>query len=307
MSYILKTNQLTKSFGGKEVVSGVNMHVKKGEIYGFLGPNGAGKTTIMKMITNLIKPTSGEIEIFGEKLTDTSFDVLKRMGTIIEYPIFYDKLTAKENLYLHCEYMGYYDKKSIDHALDLVKLHNIENKKVKDFSLGMKQRLGIARAITTKPELLVLDEPINGLDPIGIKELRELFKMLCKEYGITLLVSSHILAEMEQMSDTIGIIQNGKLIKEVSMKSINGEQTEYIEVTVQDVKKAAYILDHNLGVRNYKIMSEQTIRIYEMKATQQEISKAFIMNEIEIESINKKHSSLEEYFLNTMNKEGIIA
>ncbi|MGH0589403.1 ABC transporter ATP-binding protein [Bacillus mycoides] len=307
MSYILKTNQLTKSFEGREVVSGVNMHVKKGEIYGFLGPNGAGKTTIMKMITNLIKPTSGEIEIFGEKLTDTSFDVLKRMGTIIEYPIFYDKLTAIENLYLHCEYMGYYDKKSIDHALDLVKLHNIENKKVKDFSLGMKQRLGIARAITTKPELLVLDEPINGLDPIGIKELRELFKMLCKEYGITLLVSSHILAEMEQMSDTIGIIQNGKLIKEVSMKSINGEQTEYIEVTVQDVKKAAYILDHNLGVRNYKIMSEQTIRIYEMKVTQQEISKAFIMNDIEIESINKKHSSLEEYFLNTMNEEGIIA
>ncbi|MFK4380002.1 ABC-2 type transport system ATP-binding protein [Bacillus sp. RC218] len=307
MSYILKTNQLTKSFEGKEVVSGVNMHVKKGEIYGFLGPNGAGKTTIMKMITNLIKPTSGEIEIFGEKLTDTSFDVLKRMGTIIEYPIFYDKLTAKENLYLHCEYMGYYDKKSIDHALDLVKLHNIENKKVKDFSLGMKQRLGIARAITTKPELLILDEPINGLDPIGIKELRELFKMLCKKYGITLLISSHILAEMEQMSDTIGIIQNGKLIKEVSMKSINGEQTEYIEVTVQDVKKAVYILEHNLGLRNYKIMSEQTIRIYEMKATQQEISKVLIMNDIEIESINKRHSSLEEYFLNTMNGEGIIA
>ncbi|PFW97203.1 bacitracin ABC transporter ATP-binding protein [Bacillus pseudomycoides] len=307
MSYILKTNQLTKSFEGREVVSGVNMHVKKGEIYGFLGPNGAGKTTIMKMITNLIKPTSGEIEIFGEKLTDKSFDVLKRMGTIIEYPIFYDKLTAKENLYLHCEYMGYYDKKSIDHALELVKLHNIENKKVKDFSLGMKQRLGIARAITTKPELLVLDEPINGLDPIGIKELRELFKMLCKEYGITLLVSSHILAEMEQMSDTIGIIQNGKLIKEVSMKSINGEQTEYIEVQVQDVKKAAYILVHNLGLKNYKIMGEQTIRIYEMKATQQEISKAFIMNDIGIESINKKHSSLEEYFLSTMNREGIHA
>jgi ABC-2 type transport system ATP-binding protein len=199
MTYILKTNQLTKTFKGKEVVSGVNMHVKKGEIYGFLGPNGAGKTTIMKMITNLIKPTSGEIEIFGEKLTETSFEVLKRMGTIIEYPIFYENLTAKENLYFHCEYMRYYDKKSIDHAIELVKLHNIENKKVKEFSLGMKQRLGIARAISTKPELLVLDEPINGLDPIGIKELRDLFKLLCREYGITLLVSSHILAEMEQI------------------------------------------------------------------------------------------------------------
>ncbi|KEK26444.1 ABC transporter ATP-binding protein [Bacillus gaemokensis] len=307
MTYILKTNQLTKVLQGKEVVSGVNMHVKKGEIYGFLGPNGAGKTTIMKMITNLIKPTSGDIEIFGERLTDTSYDVLKRMGTIIEYPIFYDKLTAKENLYLHCEYMGYYDKKGIGHALDLVNLHNVENKKIKDFSLGMKQRLGIARAILTKPELLILDEPINGLDPIGIRELRDLFKMLCKEYGITLLVSSHILGEMEQMADTIGVIQNGKLIKEVSMKSINGKQTEYIEISAPDVKRAAYILENKLRITNYKIMSGSMIRVYEMTATQQAISKELIMNDVEIESINKKHSSLEEYFLNLVNGEGIHA
>ncbi|MCM3737365.1 ABC transporter ATP-binding protein [Bacillus cytotoxicus] len=307
MTYVLKTNQLTKVFQGKEVISNVNMHVKQGEIYGFLGPNGAGKTTIMKMITNLIKPTSGEIEIFGEKLTNTSYEVLKRMGTIIEYPIFYEKLTAKENLNLHCEYMGFYDKKAIDRALDLVNLHNVDDKQVKDFSLGMKQRLGIARAITTKPELLILDEPINGLDPIGIKELRELFKILCKEYGITLLVSSHILGEMEQMADTIGVIQNGKLIKEVSMKSINGQQTEYIEVTVQDVKQAAYLLENRLHLTNYKIMSENMIRIYDTSATQQAISKTLIMNDIEIESINKKNSSLEEYFLNLMNGEGIHA
>ncbi|MEH6888618.1 ABC transporter ATP-binding protein [Bacillus sp. JJ864] len=307
MTYVLKTNQLTKVFQGKETISNVNMHVKQGEIYGFLGPNGAGKTTIMKMITNLIKPTSGEIEIFGEKLTNTSYEVLKRMGTIIEYPIFYEKLTAKENLNLHCEYMGFYDKKAIDRALDLVNLHNIDDKQVKDFSLGMKQRLGIARAITTKPELLILDEPINGLDPIGIKELRELFKLLCKEYGITLLVSSHILGEMEQMADTIGVIQNGKLIKEVSMKSINGQQTEYIEVAVQDVKRAAYLLENKLRLTNYKIMSENMIRIYDMTATQQAISKTLIINDIAIESINKKHSSLEEYFLNLMNGEGIHA
>lgn len=307
MSYLLKTTQLTKVFEGKEVVSGVNMHVKQGEIYGFLGPNGAGKTTVMKMLTNLVKPTSGEIEIFGEKLTNTSYEVLKRIGIIIEYPIFYEKLTAKENLEIHCEYMGYYDKKGIDRALDLVKLHNLGNKKVKDFSLGMKQRLGIARAITTKPELLILDEPINGLDPIGIKELRELFKMLSKEFGITLLVSSHILAEMELMADTIGVIQNGKLIKEVSMKDINGVQTEYIELTVFDIKKATTILDHILGIKNYKIMNEQMIRIYELTKSQQEISKTLIMNDIEIGSINRKHSSLEEYFLNLMNGEGIHA
>ncbi|MGI1810849.1 putative ABC transporter ATP-binding protein YxlF [Bacillus sp. MB95] len=305
MTYILKTNQLTKSFKGKEVVSEVNMHVRKGEIYGFLGPNGAGKTTIMKMLTNLIKPTSGEIEIFGEKLTNTSFEVLKRMGTIIEYPIFYEQLTARENLSLHCEYMGYYDNEAITQALELVKLHNIEGKKVKDFSLGMKQRLGIARAISTKPELLVLDEPINGLDPIGIKELRDLFKILCKDYGITLLISSHILAEMEQMSDTIGIIQNGKLIKEVSMKSINGKQTEYIEVQVQNIKKALYILEQNLGIKNFRVIGEEMIRIYETTLTQQEISKAFVMNDVGIESINKKNSSLEEYFLSSMNSEEI--
>ena len=191
------------------------MHVKKGEIYGFLGSNGAGKTTIMKMITNLIKPTSGSIEIFGETLTHNSYDVLKRMGTIIEYPIFYEKLTAKEILDLHCEYMGYYDKKEIDYVLDLVKLTNTGEKPVKDFSLGMKQRLGIARAIITKPELLILDEPINGLDPIGIKEIRELLKMLCKEYGITIIISSHILGEIEQIADTIGIIHNGRLIREL--------------------------------------------------------------------------------------------
>lgn len=176
---------------------------------------------------------------------------------------------------------------------------------MKEFSLGMKQRLGIARAISTRPELLILDEPINGLDPIGIKELRDLFKLLCREYGITLLVSSHILAEMEQMSDTVGIIQNGKLIKEVSMKSINGKQTEYIEVKVQNIKKALYILEQNLGIRNFKMIDQQLIRIYETAVTQQEISKALILNDIGIESINKKHSSLEEYFLNSMNGEGI--
>jgi ABC-2 type transport system ATP-binding protein len=203
--------------------------------------------------------------------------------------------------------MGYYDKKAIDQALDLVNLHNVDDKKVKDFSLGMKQRLGIARAITTKPELLILDEPINGLDPIGIKELRELFKMLCKEYGITLLVSSHILAEMEQMADTIGVIQNGKLIKEVSMKSINGKQTEYIEVTVQDVKQAAYVLENKLRLTNFKVMNENTIRIYEARIAQQEISKTLIMNDVVIEGINKKHSSLEDYFLNLMNGGGIHA
>lgn len=301
MKYIVKTNHLTKTFNGKDVVLEVNMHVKKGEIYGFLGPNGAGKTTIMKMLTNLIKPTSGEVEIFGEKLTDTSYEVLKRMGTIIEYPIFYEKLSAKENLLLHCEYMGYYNKKAIDQALELVHLTNIGDKPVKDFSLGMKQRLGIARAITTKPELLLLDEPINGLDPIGIKEMRDLFKMLCKEYGITILMSSHILAEIEQIADTIGVINNGRLVEEISMAKVNGTHTEYIEVAVDSSKKAAVILENKLYIGNYKVIDDHIIRIYEQAVPQHEISKTLVMHDVEIHSINKKSSSLEDYFLKLIN------
>lgn len=301
MTYLVQTNLLTKVYKGKEVISDVSMHVKKGEIYGFLGPNGAGKTTIMKMITNLIKPTSGSIEIFGETLTHNSYDVLKRMGTIIEYPIFYEKLTAKEILDLHCEYMGYYDKKEIDHVLDLVKLTNTDGKPVKDFSLGMKQRLGIARAIITKPELLILDEPINGLDPIGIKEIRELLKMLCKEYGITIIISSHILGEIEQIADTIGVIHNGRLINELPMDNVNLNQTDYIEMIVDDGKKAAFILENELAIANFKLMDDHCIRIYDSAVSQKVISKALIEQDIEIEAINRKTSSLEDYFLKLVN------
>ncbi|MDN4068932.1 ABC transporter ATP-binding protein [Paenibacillus vini] len=301
MSSILRTTQLTKVFQGREVVSNVNMNIKQGEIYGFLGPNGAGKTTIMKMITNLVKPTGGEIEIFGEKLTPKSYHLLGRMGTIIEVPVFYDRLKARENLELHCEYMGYYNKKSIDDALELVNLTNIDNKPVKDFSLGMKQRLGIARAIITKPELLILDEPINGLDPVGIKEIRDLFKMLSKEYGITLLVSSHILGEMEQMADTIGVINHGRLIEEVPMDRVRERNTEYIELIVSDSKKAAFLLSDQLNLINFKVIDEHTLRVYDTRTAQNEMTKVLVVNDVMIESIHKKNSSLEDYFLSLLN------
>ena len=301
MSYILRTINLTKSYNGKEVVSNVNMNIKKGEIYGFLGPNGAGKTTIMKMMTNLIKPTCGEIEIFGEKISDTSYEFLKKLGSIIEYPVFYERLTGRENLELHCRYMGYRDKNAIDKAIDFVNLKNIDNKLVKDFSLGMKQRLGIARAITTKPEVLILDEPINGLDPIGIKELRNLFKILSNEYGITILISSHILGEIEQIADTIGIISNGRLIEEVSMQSIKECNTEYIEIFTKDYKKASYILSNNLNISSFKVMDNRSIRIYETTISQSVISKTLILNDVTIEEITKKNSSLEDHYLNLLN------
>ena len=301
MNYILRTINLSKKYKDIDVITNVNMNIKKGEIYGFLGPNGAGKTTIMKMMLNLVKPSVGEIEIFGEKLNNKAYETLKRLGSIIEYPVFYDKLTGRENLELHCEYMGYYDKDAIDKVLDLLNLKGIENKQVKDFSLGMKQRLGIARAIITKPELLILDEPINGLDPIGIKEMRDTLKMLNKEYNITILISSHILGEIEQIADTIGIINNGRLIKEVSMESIREKNTEYIEILTKDCIRAAYILENDLHISNFKVIDNALIRIYDLKLSQKYISKVLILKDIEIEAISRKNNTLEDYFLNLLN------
>ena len=193
MKYVLKTNHLTKTISGKDIVSDIELHVKKGEIYGFLGPNGAGKTSIMKMMTNLWKPTSGTIELFGETVTPKSYEILKRMGSIIEFPTFYEHMTGKENLQIHCEYMGFPDFSSIDKTLDLLDLTDAAGKLVKSYSLGMKERLGIARAILCKPELLILDEPTNGLDSAGMKQVRDLLKRLSKEQGAEWHLRCHLI------------------------------------------------------------------------------------------------------------------
>lgn len=297
MPYLLQTNHLTKTIGGKELVTDVSMHVNKGEIYGFLGPNGAGKTTVMKMLTNLWKPTDGTIELFGEKLTPTSYEVLKRMGSIIEFPTFYEHLSGKENLALHCEYMGYYNPGSIDNALEMLNLSSAAKKPVRSYSLGMKQRLGIARAVLCKPELLILDEPANGLDPTGMKQIRDLFKMLCSEFNITIVISSHILSEIESIADTIGVINHGTLKKEISMKEISEMSLAYIEVKVTNTKRAAYVLSEKMELNNFKIMDEEKIRIYDHNVSTQELSKTLSMNDIEIVALGRKAETLEDYFL----------
>jgi len=297
MSYILQTNHLTKKIDGKELVRDVGIHVKKGEIYGFLGPNGAGKTTVMKMITNLWKPTEGTVELFGQTLENTSYEVFKRMGSIIEFPTFYEQMSGRDNLKLHCEYMGYYSKDSLNEALNMLGLAEAADKPVKRYSLGMKQRLGIARAILCRPELVILDEPTNGLDPAGMKQIRELFQMLSAEYGMTFLISSHLLSEIESIADTIGVISHGKLIKEISMKEISEMNTAFIELTVENTKKAAYILSDKMNLSNFKIMDDFRIRIYELSAATQEISKQLLLNRVEMTSITKHTESLEDYFL----------
>lgn len=297
MSYVLQTNHLTKTIDGKELVKDVSLHIKKGEIYGFLGPNGAGKTTVMKMLTNLWKPTDGSIEIFGETLTPQSYEVLKRMGSIIEFPTFYGHMTGYENLKLHCEYMGYYEHGSIENALEMLDLTSAASKPVKNYSLGMKERLGIARAILCKPELLILDEPTNGLDPAGMKQIRELFHMLCREYKITIMISTHILSEIESIVDTIGVIHHGKMNKEISMREIEQMSLAYIELSVQNPQKAAYVLSEKLGLTNFKIIEDGQIRIYDNKVSTQDLSRVLALNDVSVSALAKKGETLEDYFL----------
>lgn len=297
MPYIIQTNQLTKTIAGKEIVSDVSLHVKKGEIYGFLGPNGAGKTSVMKMLTNLWKPTAGSIELFGETLTPKSYEVLKRMGSILEIPVFYEHLSGRENLRLHCEYMGFYQHGSIEEAMEMLGLADAAGKLVRNYSLGMKERLGIARAILTKPELLILDEPTNGLDPAGMKQVRSLLKTLCLEYGITIMVSSHILSEIESIADTIGVIAHGRMKQETGMKEIEQMSLAYLELTVPDARKAAYVLSDKMGISNFRILENGEIRIYDTAVSTQELSKTLILNNVAVTSIGKKAGNLEEYFL----------
>ncbi len=297
MAYIIQTNHLTKRIGSKNIVQDIGLHVREGEIYGFLGPNGAGKTSVMKMITNLWKPTGGNVELFGETLTPGSYGILKRMGSIIEFPVFYEHMTGRENLKLHCEYMGYYAPGAVEDALEMLELTADAERPVKNYSLGMKERLGIARAVICRPKLLILDEPTNGLDPAGMKQIRNLLKRLCTEYGVTIMISSHILSEIESIADTVGIIAHGEMIEEIGMEEVEEMNLAYMELGVADVKRAAFLLSEKCGLGNFKIMEGGKIRIYDKRAVPGEISRILTLNDVEVMEIGRKTETLEDYFL----------
>ena len=295
MDYIMETVGLRKSYKGNVVVNDVNIHVPKGAIYGFVGPNGAGKSTVMKMILNLIQPEAGEVQLFGEKVTDQSYEVFKRVGSIIENPYFYEKMTARQNLELHCDYMGFPNKERIDEVLQMVDLQNVEGKQIRHYSLGMKQRLAIARAILAKPEFLILDEPINALDPEGIREMRNLFQRLNQEDETTIFISSHILSEVDLIADTIGIIQHGTLLAERPIEEIHKHQTEYISLQVDDVAHAATLLEQ-MDITNFSVLDQEFIRIYDSNISGKVLSKALIESGVGLESLGRKQDTLEDYF-----------
>ena len=252
-NYIIKTKNLTKQYGSQKSVADLNIHVKRGRIYGLLGRNGAGKTTTMKMLLGLTKPTSGEVKIWGKSLQGNEKKLLPRIGSLIESPGFYPNLTGTENLRIFATLRGVPNNHAIKDALDLVGLPYKDKKLFSQYSLGMKQRLAIALAVMHDPELLILDEPINGLDPIGIAEVRSFIRELCDTRGKTILISSHILSEISLLADDIGIIDHGALLEEESLAELEQKSSKHIRFTLSDTAQAARILERNFHENHFSI------------------------------------------------------
>jgi len=294
MDYCVIGKNIDKIYGAKKVLNHVNIHVPMNHIYGLIGPNGAGKSTLLKCIMNLIHIDGGNIQVF-DNAAGMGKHELNRTGSLIEYPYFYDDLTGKENLLLHSKYMGYYDKKRIDEVLSEVDLTTDAEKKVTDYSMGMRQRLAIARAILIKPELLILDEPINALDPDGIKKMRELFIQLNAKLDTTIIISSHILSEMEYLASDIGIMSNGKIIKEKPLKEIHKENKDKITARVDDVSKAAIILEER-GIQDFKIIGDGQIHIFDLTYDASYFAELFVQNGLKLYQIDVVKKTLEEYF-----------
>ena len=298
VEYIIETKNLSKIYYNNTVVDSINMHVEKGKIYGLLGKNGAGKTTTMCMLLNLAYPTSGEIYLFGKNSKKYTNEIYSNIGSIIETPGFYENLTAYENLKIISKLRKDFYPQNINLVLEMVNLENSKSKKFKDFSLGMKQRLGIAAAIMHNPELLILDEPINGLDPFGIKEIRALLKRLSHEYGITILISSHILSEIENIADVIGIMDNGILIEEIPKEELHNRLNKFVEFEVSDGYKAVELLE-KIGLKankDFTITKEGIIHLYSNLEMRDKINALFVSAGIDVKKVNLCEENLEDFF-----------
>lgn len=295
---IFKAINITKVYHNAKVLNQMSMSVAKGDIYGFIGENGAGKTTTIRLLAGLAEHTSGEISLFGEtgeKLAQQR----ARIGCIIESPSLYPNMTAYENLQVQRIQRGIPGKTCIDEALYLVNLKDTGKKKAKDFSLGMRQRLALAVALLGKPEFLVLDEPINGLDPIGIVEFRNLLKKLNREYGITILISSHILTELHQLANRYGILHNGKILQEITAAELNERCKRHLLLQVNNVPATVSLLESELHTSNFTVMPDKSIRLYDMECIGQ-LSALLNANNIAIYQMANTGDDLETYYTNLL-------
>ena len=292
---LLQTRNLTKQYGRHRAVDDVNMHIKKGAIYGFIGRNGAGKTTCLKMISGLSTPSYGEIEMFGYKGKDLQ-KVRSRVGCLIEAPGLYGNMSAYDNLNIKCKLTGIKKKGYIEELLKTVGLDTVGEKKTKHYSLGMKQRLGIALALVGEPDLLILDEPINGLDPQGIVEVRETIQKLAKERGMTICISSHILEELSKIATDYGIIHNGCLVQELTREELMKKCSERIELTLDNPKQAISVLD-DMGFSNYQVIDKEHIHIFERLGESANLNMELAKAGIPVKGISITSEELENYFL----------
>ena len=303
--YVIETKNLTKQYGTQKSIADLNIHVRQGRIYGLLGRNGAGKTTTMKMLLGLTQPTSGEVTIWGKPLRTNEKKLLPRIGSLIESPGFYPNLTATENLRIFATLRGVPNRNAIKNALDLVGLPYKDKKMFSQYSLGMKQRLAIALAIMHDPELLILDEPINGLDPIGIAEVRSFIRDLCTEKGKTILISSHILSEIALLADDIGIIDHGALLEEESLAELEAKSSRHIRFTVSSTTQAARILERNFHETRFTVRNDHNMRLHNLDVSVGDIVTAFVENGLTVSEAYICEESLEDYFKRVTGGEGI--
>lgn len=297
---VLSTHGLCKNYKSFAALDHADMTVYRGDIYGLIGRNGAGKTTIMKIVTGLADKSGGEFEIFGKKSNECA-GVKRRIGCLIENPAFFSGMTAWQNLNYYAIQKGISDKKQIDEALALVGLTDAKNKKFRQFSLGMKQRLGIAFALLDNPDLIILDEPINGLDPIGISELRDTFRRLNRERSITFIISSHILSELYLVANRFLIIDHGRVLKEMTKEELDAECMRCVAIKTESTKETVTLLE-KLGINDYKVIDQNEVRVYDEKANPTELNKLLISNGIGVTSIYETGISLEDYFKNLVGE-----
>jgi len=301
--HIVLTKNLTKKFGKQTSVSGLEMKIKKGQIYGFLGPNGAGKTTTIRMLLGLIKPTKGDIQLFGQDIRKHRLQILRRIGSLVESPSYYGNLTGRENLEVIRRVRDLPEAR-IAEVLEIVRLAKVADRLAKEYSLGMKQRLGIAAALMSKPDLLVLDEPTNGLDPAGIHEIRELIKELPDQYGMTVLVSSHLLSEIDQMATQVGIIMNGKLIFQDDIEELRKKQKPLLKIGANNIHEAQSIIQkRGLHVK----LQEGNLWISETSPEfVSEINGILVQSGVSVYRLEEVKRSLEDIFLELTGTEGSL-
>lgn len=290
-------NNVTKEFKNKTVLKGVSFNIEAGDIYGLIGENGAGKTTLLKLIVNLLKPTSGNIQVLGKEIKKDSYDYLRNIGALIDEPVFYKKLTLYENFKVHCKYLGFYDEEKLESVLKRVGLHNKKDRKIKELSFGEKQRLAIAYALITEPELLILDEPTNGLDTIAIVELREILLKLNREFNTTIIISSHAINELETLVNKVMFLKNGEIVEDGLLEEVKEKCSVYIEIEIEDYSKALAILEKELNIINMKLINKGTIRVYEALEERKKILSTLVKSDVEVLSFNMVQISLEEYFI----------